>query len=740
MQRVSVVSVFLFSLIAGSVWAQQLEKVSGIVVDSSHARLPRATVRMLANDGSELAHALTDQQGRFELPNRCRAACFLQIELAGFETAKIPIPLDKQEILLALAPVRENIVVTATRTETPTSQVGTTTTTIEGDEITSRQQLMISDLLQSIPGATVIRSGPVGATASLFVRGGESDYTKVLLDGIPLNQPGGAFEFSSLAATDLDHIEVVRGPQSALFGSDAMTGVVQIFSKRGQAEDSRPHLDLNFAAGKYGTLQGGADVNGNFRKLDYDLFWSRLNTDNQGVNDDFRDSTGGANLGLALGERTQFRWIARGDSSRAGTPGQVAFERPDRDAFFRKADGYTGASISNQTSRSWQQRLTYTFARSRQVSRDLIADPPYFPSFEGHTTPFTFFDIPSDFLNDTRRHHVDYQSDLTFGSGDRRRGQHILTFAFDFDRELGFIGDRLSGAVPIQAQRDNFGGTFQHQLALGRLFLSNGVRVEDNGSFGRTVIPRSSAALLLRQGGAGLGTTKLKFNFGLGVKEPSFTESFSPEPSFLGNPNLQPERTRSFDFGLEQRLWNDHAKVELNWFDNRFRDLIEFQTISFEPFLGTFFNLDAAKANGAEIIVEAAPVSGVRLRAQYTLLNGQITRSSTPADPIFGEGQALLRRPRHSGALGIFWTWRRLTLSSNAVYVGRRVDSDFAGLEPPISSDGPFTKWDLAWTLRLARGLSYIGTAENLLDRRYMEALGFPALRIAYRTGLNFVF
>src|SRR5207247_4652581 len=145
-----------------------------------------------------------------------------------------------------------------------------------------------------------------------------------------------------------------------------------------------------------------------------------------------------------------------------------------------------------------------------------------------------------------------------------------------------------------------------YQMAIGRLLLANGVRLEQNCSFGRAVLPRSSAACLLRRGTGRLGASKLKFNFGLGIKEPNFTESFSPDPHFLGNPDLRPERTRSFDFGVEQRLLNDRMKAEVNWFDNRFRDLIEFQVTNFQTFSGTFFNLNRPKAHGPELIFEAA--------------------------------------------------------------------------------------------------------------------------------------
>ncbi|HEV2698889.1 MAG TPA: TonB-dependent receptor plug domain-containing protein, partial [Terriglobales bacterium] len=266
--------------------SQTSNTIRGFVIDPDHAAVPDATVRLLSADGSEAARTITDQLGKFSFPREC-ANCSIEIQLTGFKTKRVSSTPESPVIQLQLAPVQENIVVTPNRIETPASLIGTTTTVITKDEIDARQQAMAGDLLQTVPGVTINRSGGYGAVTSIFTRGGDSDYTKVLLDGIPLNQPGGLFDLSTLAATNLDHIEIVRGPQSALFGSDAMTGVVQLFSRRGNSENARPQITLNADGGNFGTLNAGADVNGATGRFDYDAFWSRFSTHNQGVNADF---------------------------------------------------------------------------------------------------------------------------------------------------------------------------------------------------------------------------------------------------------------------------------------------------------------------------------------------------------------------------------------------------------------------------------------------------------------------
>jgi len=175
MLRNLIVRVLWVFLTIAPAFAQDADRISGAVVDPDHAAISRAMVTLLAPDGAELARTLTDRQGRFTFQKKCSAGCSVEIQLTGFQTRKLATPLPQPNIELAVAPVQESIVVTANRMEVPSSQVGATITIISREEITDKQSLMTSDLLQTVPGATVLRSGAVGATTSLFIRGGESD-------------------------------------------------------------------------------------------------------------------------------------------------------------------------------------------------------------------------------------------------------------------------------------------------------------------------------------------------------------------------------------------------------------------------------------------------------------------------------------------------------------------------------------------------------------------------------------
>jgi len=713
-------------------FAQSL--VSGTIVDQSGQPLPRVLVVALDASGAESATTFSDEAGRFRIAVGDR--CQLRVSLSGFATASAPCQAaTPQRIALQVAPVRETVIVSATRTEAPADEVGASVTVFTADDLARRDTPLVGDLLRSSPGAMVVRTGAPGGVTSLFIRGGESNHTKVLLDGIPINEPGGTFNFSNVTSEGLERVEVVRGAQSALFGSDAMAGVVQLFTKRPDRSDARPHADLELEGGTYSTGRGSALVSGASGALDYALGVARLSTDNRVPNSQFQNTTLSANVGVALGPNATLRAIGRGELGRNGSPGQTAFGRPDLDAFFQRHDGLGGVTFDQQVNPMFRQRASYALSISHQQSTNLTLDPPYTPSYNGVSAPFAFSDFLYDSFNELRRHHASYQADLRLSS-DGAHGDQLLTVLADWDGERAALTDRRAGTT-TPASRNNEGVSIQHQATWRRVSATVGARFEHNESFGNAAVPRASVVWLAHEASGAFGDTRLRASAGLGIKEPTILQSFSPSPFFRGNPDLQPERSRSIEAGIDQRLSGDRVKFGATWFDNRYRNLIATRTTNPATFEAEYFNIGLSQARGAELSAEAAPTSAVHLRGGYTFLDSEIIDSTSPTSVLFKPGQPLFRRPRHSGFVGVAWTRDRLTVDLNGVIIGHFVDSDFSSFSPAIVENPGYTTWDLHASYRLARRISALVSVDNLANADYMEPLGYLALQRAVRVGIR---
>ena len=712
------------SLAAVGVAAQ--EQLAGTVVDENGGALPRVAVTLVDQKDVDVATTFTDSQGAFRFARRCDG-CAVIVSIPGFNPARSAVSTDSAAaITLTVAPIRESVVVSATRTETPTSQVGAAVTVFTAEEMQRRDMPVVAELLRGTPGATVVRAGGVGNVTSLFVRGGESSYNKVLLDGIPLNEPGGTFNFSNLTTDFVERIEVVRGAQSALFGSDAMASVVQLISKRPARGLSHPTMLASGEAGSYDSRRGSASVGVGGGKWDGSLHAGRQHTANRVPNNEFDNTTITGNGGVMPSSNMSVRLVGRAEFGRTGAPGATAFGRPDLDAFFHRRDGVIGATLEHQISERWQQRIAYAVSVSHQQSTNLNIDPPYVPRFDGRVAPFTFSDFPYDSLTDLRRHFVTYQADARVGSESGH--EQMLTFAFDVNAERGVLTNRMASSV-VRASRDNFGWTAQHQWFGARASIASGLRIEHNDSFGTAVAPRISIAV------AATANTKLKFNAGLGVKEPTILQSFSPSPSFLGNPDLDPERATTVDAGIEQRLFAQRVKIEAIWFDARYKNIISTRTISFTPFLSQYFNIGLTKAHGAELAFDTAPTAALRVRGGYTLTVSRIAESTSPTNPVFAVGAWAFRRPRHSGFVEAVWAADRFAADLRGTFIGRRVDSDFSSLVPPIVENAGYQTWDAGASYFIAAPLALYVRMDNLADRDYMDPLGYPAWRRAARAG-----
>jgi outer membrane cobalamin receptor len=576
---------------------------------------------------------------------------------------------------------------------------------------------------------SVVQSGGTGQVTSLFARGGESDYIKILIDGIAMNEPGGSFNLANLSVADIDRIEIVRGPQSALFGSDAIAGVIQVFTHRGKSEGLSPKPRALVEGGTFASFRYAAGVEGKGKHVDYSASFTRSDTDNAVPNGASNQETAAGNLGITISKHTEVRAVFRSDAGRTGVPGQFAFQRPDLDSSYRHRDLAGGLILTHQTTDSWTQKLSYTISDSRQFSEDPVDSGGYTPAYQNHKAPFPFMDFTYRTLNQTRRQKISYQSDVSIPKG------HILTAGADFERESGVVGD--PDADPLRAIRNNYGGFLQDQWALqNRFFAAAGVRLENNANFGFFAAPRLSLALHLHQPGRGIwGLTKLKANFGMGIKEPTLTESFSNSPYFRGNPGLKPEKSVSIDAGVEQRFGSGRGAIEATYFDNRFRNQIGFVTTDYSTFEGTFFNLGKTRARGIELAFRQDLGWKWEVSGAYTYVDGKVLESANGFDPVYAQGQQLLRRPRHSGYIELRWKPGRWTLGTTGRYVGNRVDSDFESLG--LTRNPEYIVVDLLASFRISNSVSVNAIGGNVLNEKYMEVLGYPALRANFRLGIR---
>jgi vitamin B12 transporter len=723
--RVGLSTLVLIVLTAVITFAQA-SGIRGTVSDAAGAPLAGATVRLIES-GIERARTLSDQTGRFTIASMC-SACLLDITHEGFWPLNVPVPASRElDVKMGIrTTVTESVVVSATGREEMESQVGASVTVIGREEIETRHALSTIDLLRTVPGVVAVRTGGIGNLTSVFVRGGESTYNKVILDGMPLNEPGGFFNFASLSPENIERIEVLRGAHSALFGSDAMASVIQIFTAR--PDSSRPQINITVDGGTYNTAHIIAGVGATNGPIEYSVSGSRLHTDNREPNNENRTSTLSGLLTGRFGSGAAARFVGRGDTGRTGVPGATALGRADLDASFQYRNADVLAGWDQPLGARFVQQASYSLAQTHQHSTNLVIDPPYTPQFGNLVGIFPGSDFLYDSSSTLQRHHVAYRIDGALTP------TRTLTAAFDYDGERGVLTDHRSSAAPQRPARNNTGTTVQYESTQRATSVVGGIRLEHNGSFGFYVAPRVVASWIIQPGGGGVGATRLRGSAGRGTKEPTFLQSYSPAPGFHGNPDLRPEWSRGFDVAIEQRLVRDRVSVEATYFANRFDDLISLGPFDPVTFASEYINIGETRASGFELTGEAIAARRVHVRGAYTLLDSKVIRS-TSSSPIFAAGNPLYRRPRHSGSLQFGFTAARASASLGGVFVGSRVDTDFNF--PSVSSNAGYATWNASGEFRVARRTAVFITLDNLADRDYMEPFGYPALGRTVRAGIR---
>ena len=654
----------------------------------------------------------------------------LQVLAPGFAVANATVHggETEQRVVLHVASTPETVNVTAAKIPLPTEESAADVSELSQVELRGLQPVSAAEAIRFLPGVVVNASGRRGGQASLFVRGGESRYNKVIVDDVTINDPGGTFDFGVVPMSEVDRVEFVRGAQSTLYGSDAMTSVVQFWSRNGTSRT--PELRFGAEGGTFETARGYASVAGAWRALDYNIFGEQFNTSGQGVNDAYGNASQGGNVGFTFSPRNVLRVRVRHSNNRTGVPGVTTFggeQRLPADSDTRaRQNNFLGSVVWTLSApNKFQHRFTgFEYNHKRSVV-DEIQDP-------GRESPvFGNFDFPfSDYAN-INRAGFEYQGE--FWAADWAKS----AFGYRYENENGFVGD-LNIPPLTHALRRNH-EVYGHQvLTWKRLSAVVGGRFVHNESFGNKGVPRIAWSYLLLRGGDLLSGTRVRGSYATGIKEPRLEESFGIGGfGIIPNPDLRAEENRAFEAGIEQQLFGRKASVTATYFNNRFRNRIDF---TFDPstFEGQYVNVNSALAHGAELALNVRASRDLEVQGGYVYTSTEILEAPFAFDPLLDVGSPLLRRPKHSGNLLMTYSRARWGGTLGGSFIGRRADSDFLGLEPPVTHTAGYARVDVGAWVAVNRWATAYVNVENALNKKYEEVAGYPGLRANFRAGMRF--
>ena len=686
-----------------------LAHLSGMLSDPSGAavRGVQVTARL---DGSTNPAAQSTRSGpggdfALDLPAGRYRVRFVLSPFAAREFLVTLAPTESRtlNLRLELEPQSASVVVTANTRPTDLAHAPSPVDLVGCEEMDQRQAVSLPDLLATQTGLSLARTGTIGGLTTIFIDGGSSAFTKVLIDGTPVNLPGGDFDFSNLTLDNVDKVEIVHGAESALYGTDAMSGVVQLVSHRGTTRI--PAINFLAEGGSFSSARGAAQISGLLGRFDYSAAGSYFHTDGQGINDADLNRGFAGNLGYRFSGADQVHLSIRSNSSFAGSPGQTLLFPADPSAFYDLQQLSANLTWDFQTGEHWSHRVSAMESRYYSISG--------FPPF-------------GNFPNQANRAGGLAQSTYTFRGG-------AATGGYQYEVE---------NITSAKAHRHNQGGFLDARWSpISRLTLSAGGRAEANASFGTRVVPRVGAVLALRYGQGFWGDTRARVAYGQGIEEPTALESFDTDPCSPGNPNLRPQRSRTVNVGVDQYFESDRFRISATYFDNEFRDLITSVpgTQTGCPFGSVAFsNTDLSRARGVNFSTAIRLARWLSLRGSYSFDDTRVLKSS-PAETGFQDpGDHLLRRPENSGNVWLNAGYRRFNFNINAYFSGARRDSDFDGLG--LTRNPGYARFDVATSFLLTRGVSFYGRVTNLFDHPYQETIGFPALGRDFRLGLSYRF
>jgi vitamin B12 transporter len=580
----------------------------------------------------------------------------------------------------------QEIVVSATRIETLEEDSPATVDVIRSDDFEIKQTHRVADALREVPGVSVVQSGAPGSLTSVFSRGLRSEHTQVLLDGIPVNQGlQGAFNFADLTTDNIDRIEIVRGPQSTIYGPRALAGVIQVFTKRGSGD---PSGEFSLEGGSNSTVLGPLTSSGSAKQFDYSVGLSGLTTDNERPNNQYRLWSGIANLGWSPNEQLRLSTLVTYSLADLGLPNTI-FDPHPRDNFLTER-WLVAPHVDFKPVEWWHHRLILSYDEERQLN------DPNDDGFVGPTRAL-FTRATVDYQNDLKpASWLTLTSGLFYSHVDA--GQERPFVSQTFGPQPTFISDKTEEtSVFVQASVTPFKG----------MNLVAGGRYDHFNQFGDIWTYRFAGSYLIAK-----TDTHLHASVATGFSPPSAQDKI-----FGNNFALEPEENLGWDAGIEQRFCEGRVMVGLTYFHNDLSNVIGFNGL-FET-----LNLGAALTQGIEAEVRVTPIKNLTIQASYTYLDA---RNTSAADITQLPGARLPRRPRNEAYLSASYLWaKRLRTTIEAKFVNAREELNFGGPNFDIE-DYAFV--NIAAEYEINSRFSVFGRLNNLTDEQYSEVFGFPAL------------
>jgi vitamin B12 transporter len=639
---------------------------------------------------------------------------FLVFFLAFFCAVLPLIPQEKNEKAESVSE-RHEVVVTATRLEVPAREVASSVTVIPAEELERWKRASVLEVLRDVVGLFTVQSGGPGAAASAFIRGANSEHTLVLVDGVELNDPmnpSRSFDLAHLTLENVERVEILRGPQSPLYGSDALGGVINIITKKGSG---KPKVTLASSAGSYGTFVNRGGISGSAKNLTYSFGLQQSSM--QGIsaasssypgnseNDSWRNLSLSGRFGMILGKTVEIDLTARSTLARVDLDnfGGPYGDDPNNIQDYKHVllhGQIRGLFLKNR----WEQKLAISLVDSRR-SHDNPADETHpFDSEKGR------FQSRSVKLNWQNNFFIHPANTLTIGVEHEQE---------EGESEYLMTGSWGSSASDFPLQKARLSGIYIQDYVrwADRLFAAAGLRYDYHNQAGGALTFRVAPAYIFQATG-----TKLKASLGTGFKAPSLYQLYAPGTYFgpIGNSSLRPEKCLGWDIGFEQPFFGQRARLGVTYFRNQFKNLISYDSTQ------GYINIGKAESRGVEVDIEARPSEGLSLNAAYTRLETRDKIQNTD----------LLRRPKAMLCAALSYAFiDKWSLSVSFNYTGKRKDMDYTVwparevVLPGYGLLNGIISCDMNSNIELFVRL------DNILDARYEMIYGYGALGFSAQAG-----